>query len=257
MSGGRTWLLAAMVAVVGLGCGSDAGTSKGTGGAGGGGGRSGSGGVAGGTGGAGGDAGSKGGAGSGGGGAGSGGGGAASGGGAGVGTGGAGVGGHSAGGGGGSTSASGGHAGGGAGNLGHAGAGGATGGAGGAGKLCGGLAGVRCNDAILEFCNFGDGSCGAGDKQGHCELAGGALCQQVVVCGCDGKTYASACQAHANGVDTTNKTSCIAGNGGDGANCGADQDCMSGYKCCVTGGRVGSPIACRQVAAGAACPALP
>jgi hypothetical protein len=50
-------------------------------------------------------------------------------------------------------------------------------------------------------------------------------------------------------------TSCIPGNGGANAPCGADTDCMSGYKCCTTGGRAGSPIACKQVTG--ACPALP
>ena len=32
---------------------------------------------------------------------------------------------------------------------------------------------------------------------------------------------------------------------------------MTGFKCCVTGGAVGSPIACRQIPAGGQCPALP
>jgi hypothetical protein len=31
---------------------------------------------------------------------------------------------------------------------------------------------------------------------------------------------------------------------------------MTGFKCCVNGGAVGSPIACRQVGSGQ-CPALP
>jgi hypothetical protein len=103
---------------------------------------------------------------------------------------------------------------------------------------------------------FGNGQCGAGDQQGQCALAGGALCIQQPVCGCDSKTYSSACAAHQNGVDTMSTTSCIPGNGGTGAPCGQDSDCMSGYKCCVTGGAAGSPIACRNVGTGA-CPALP
>jgi hypothetical protein len=52
-------------------------------------------------------------------------------------------------------------------------------------------------------------------------------------------------------------TSCIPGNGGTGAPCGTDNDCMSGYKCCTTGGTAGAPIACRQVPSGGSCPALP
>jgi hypothetical protein len=58
-------------------------------------------------------------------------------------------------------------------------------------------------------------------------------------------------------VDTVSSKSCIPGNGGTDAPCAQDADCMSGYKCCATVGVFGSPIACRQVAAGAACPALP
>jgi hypothetical protein len=132
---------------------------------------------------------------------------------------------------------------------------GGRGGAGGSAKVCGGIAGVTC--APVEFCDFGNGQCGAGDQQGQCELSGGALCLQQVACGCDGHTYSSACAAHANGVDTMSTTSCIPGNGGTGAPCGQDTDCMSGYKCCVTGGTAGSPIACRQIPAGGSCPALP
>jgi hypothetical protein len=140
-----------------------------------------------------------------------------------------------------------------AGAGGHGGAGG-VGGAGGTGALCGGIAGRTCGVGL--FCQFGNGQCGAGDQSGQCTLAGGALCIEQVVCGCDGKTYSSACAAHQNGVDIMSTTSCIPGTGGDAAPCGQDSDCLSGYKCCVTGGTVGSPIACRNVGGGA-CPALP
>ncbi|HEY6476095.1 MAG TPA: hypothetical protein VI456_05900, partial [Polyangia bacterium] len=148
----------------------------------------------------------------------------------------------------------GGHAGSG-GGAGAGGQAGSTGGAGGSDKVCGGIAGATCDSG--EFCDFGNGQCGAGDQQGQCALAGGALCTQQVVCGCDGNTYSSACSAHQNGLDTMNTTSCIPGNGGTGAPCGQDHDCMSGYKCCVTAGRAGAPIACRQVPAAGSCPALP
>jgi hypothetical protein len=121
--------------------------------------------------------------------------------------------------------------------------------------VCGGIAGATC--ALGQFCAFGNGQCGAGDQQGQCELAGGAVCPQQIVCGCDGKTYSTACAAHVNGVDTMSTTSCIPGNGGTGAPCGGDSDCMTGYKCCVTGGAAGSPIACRQIPAGGSCPLLP
>jgi hypothetical protein len=79
----------------------------------------------------------------------------------------------------------------------------------------------------------------------------------TVVCGCDNKSYASECSAHRHGIDTTGSRACITGNGGTGAPCGADTDCQTGFKCCVAGGAIGSPIACTQVAAGGQCPALP
>jgi hypothetical protein len=121
--------------------------------------------------------------------------------------------------------------------------------------VCGGIVGATC--PLGQFCAFANGQCGAGDQQGQCELSGGALCTQQVVCGCDGKTYSSACAAHTNGVDTMSTTSCIPGNGGAGAPCGADTDCLTGYKCCVSGGAAGSPIACRQIPSGGSCPLLP
>lgn len=130
-----------------------------------------------------------------------------------------------------------------------------AGGAGGSGAVCGGIAGLTCT-GLYQFCHFPDGQCGAGDQQGQCELYGGADCIQQAVCGCDGKTYSSACSAAANGTDVMATTSCIPGNGGAGAPCGQDSDCMSGYKCCVTGGTAGAPIACRNVGTGS-CPALP
>jgi hypothetical protein len=133
---------------------------------------------------------------------------------------------------------------------------GGAGGSGGSGKVCGGIAGLHCD--LGEWCDFPGDTCGAGDQLGQCQQpVGGALCAQVVVCGCDGKTYQNACTAHSNGVDTVTSLSCIPGNGGAGAPCGQDTDCMSGYKCCRTAGYVGAPIACQQVASGAACPSLP
>jgi hypothetical protein len=115
---------------------------------------------------------------------------------------------------------------------------------------------VKCGGS--EWCDYPAGNCGAGDQQGQCKPTDGTIsnCGDVV-CGCDGKSYDNACAAHFNGVDTTNTKSCIAGNGGANAACGQDSDCMTGFKCCRTGGFIGSPIACRPVASGAQCPALP
>jgi hypothetical protein len=148
---------------------------------------------------------------------------------------------------------------GGTGGLGGRGGSGGTGGAGGtggSGKVCGGIAGQQCD--VNEWCDFPGDTCGAGDQLGQCQQQpGGGLCAPQVACGCDLKTYRTICDAHLSGVDTVSNLSCIPGNGGMGAPCGQDTDCMTGYKCCETAGRVGAPIACRQVAAGAPCPGLP
>jgi hypothetical protein len=121
---------------------------------------------------------------------------------------------------------------------------------------CGGIAGVQCT--ALDWCDFPGDTCGAGDQQGQCRArdATGYDCT-TAVCGCDGHSYKSACAAHENGVDAISTKSCIPGNGGDGAGCGVDGDCMTGFKCCPSGGAVGLPIACKQVASGSQCPPLP
>jgi hypothetical protein len=136
--------------------------------------------------------------------------------------------------------------------------GGKGGGAGGSsGSVCGGLLARTCD--ANEWCDFGDGSCGSGDRTGVCQprAIGGGACAPSPVCGCDGKTYSNACNAHQAGMDTMKTNACIPGNGGSGAPCGDDGDCATGFKCCMTGGALGSPIACRQVAAGSQCPLLP
>jgi hypothetical protein len=136
-----------------------------------------------------------------------------------------------------------------------AGTGGAAGAGGGAVTICGGITGAECD--ALSWCDFTPDSCGAGDQQGVCRArnATGFDCA-AVVCGCDGKTYMSACAAHQEGLDVMDSLSCIAGNGGLGAPCAKDGDCAVGYKCCG-GGALGTPIACLQVPANQACPAFP
>jgi len=135
--------------------------------------------------------------------------------------------------------------------------GGGGGGQGGSGMVCGGLLGRVCN--ADQVCHFSDGSCGAGDQTGICEprQVGGVACAASPVCGCDGKTYPNACTAFRAGTDIMATNACIPGNGGADAPCAADTDCATGFKCCSTGGNVMSPIACRQVATGSQCPALP
>jgi hypothetical protein len=161
---------------------------------------------------------------------------------------------------GGTSSGGGGAAGGGstgtAGAIGAAGATGAGGSGGQTGMACGGIAGVTCS--VFDWCDFPGDTCGAGDVQGHCRDRNDAGYDCTTpVCGCNGKTYGSACDAHKDGVDAVSTKSCIPGNGGSGAACAVDGDCKTGFKCCAIFGRVGSPIACTQVAAGQECPAYP
>jgi hypothetical protein len=139
---------------------------------------------------------------------------------------------------------------------GKAGTGGVGGGGGSAGTVCGGTIGAQCSAS--DWCDYGNGGCGTGEQSGVCQArdATGFDCS-TPVCGCDGHAYRSACSAHQAGVDTMGTTSCISGNGGAGVPCGSDTDCATGFKCCATGGTLGSPIACRQVSSGGVCPALP
>jgi hypothetical protein len=158
---------------------------------------------------------------------------------------------------GGGTGGAGGGAGGADGGTGGAGGGaGGAGGAGGNGGRCGGLAALTCS--ALEWCQFSGGDCGVGDQFGMCQPLDNTCATDCSnpVCGCDGKAYCSACQAHLHGADTRTGRACIPGNGTAGTPCGVDGDCSSGFKCCHSCGAFGCPLACTQPIAGN-CPALP
>jgi hypothetical protein len=74
-------------------------------------------------------------------------------------------------------------------------------------RECGGLQGLQCEEG--EFCNFTDGSCGAADQLGICELIPNA-CDDVFepVCGCDDATYSNECEAASVGVSVVSEGEC-------------------------------------------------
>jgi hypothetical protein len=87
----------------------------------------------------------------------------------------------------------------------------------GEGKTCGGLLGVTCADDL--FCNFPSSAlCGAADQTGTC-AAKPEVCTDIYapVCGCDGKTYSSDCEAQAAGMSVASKGECASGGGGTGS----------------------------------------
>lgn len=69
------------------------------------------------------------------------------------------------------------------------------------GEACGGMMGLRCDGADMgsTYCAYEpEAICGAADQLGQCAIAPVA-CPDInrPVCGCDGETYANACQARA------------------------------------------------------------
>ena len=78
------------------------------------------------------------------------------------------------------------------------------------GALCGGSAGTGC--AEREFCQFSPGTCGFADVFGVCTQIPGPPCVCPVVfdpvCGCNGTTYGSACEAHCSGVSIAHSGPC-------------------------------------------------
>jgi Kazal-type serine protease inhibitor domain len=77
---------------------------------------------------------------------------------------------------------------------------------------CGGASKVACPDSTT-YCHFADGVCSAGNATGTCDpipttCAGAAA---APVCGCDGKTYASLCEAQLAGTSVAASGACACG----------------------------------------------
>jgi len=68
-----------------------------------------------------------------------------------------------------------------------------------ASAYCGGIADIGCPDPDTEYCTLG---CPGGDRLGLC-LPRPTDCSQDCpgVCGCDGKFYCNACEAHRAGTN--------------------------------------------------------
>jgi hypothetical protein len=81
-----------------------------------------------------------------------------------------------------------------------------------AGKMCGGFAGLSCDGA--QFCNYeiaagGQGCDGIADGAGVCEATPKECTKEYVpVCGCDHRTYGTACDAHLHGMSVLHKGAC-------------------------------------------------
>lgn len=124
---------------------------------------------------------------------------------------------------------------------------------------CGTRGGVQCKAG--EFCDFGgDPACGATDKGGVCRTAT-QTCVQIYapVCGCDGRSYGSQCDAHGAGVSVMHDQLCTPAEcealggkvknstGADIPKCGAGQESwfLSGgiepTACCLGKGTMTDP----------------
>ncbi|MFT3765891.1 MAG: Kazal-type serine protease inhibitor domain-containing protein [Minicystis sp.] len=107
---------------------------------------------------------------------------------------------------------------------------------------CGGPAGTKCPSGT--YCHYSDGVCGAGSASGTCEAVPDSCVNATpsAVCGCDGKTYSSACAAQAAGVSLNSTGACPCG-GIDKAGCAEDKFCNYDPGTCAQPNATGACIA--------------
>jgi hypothetical protein len=74
-------------------------------------------------------------------------------------------------------------------------------------QVCGGIAGVPCDEG--EFCLFPPGECEIADNQGICvAIPGGCRPIHHPVCACNGETYRNVCEAHRAGQSIDHRGPC-------------------------------------------------
>jgi hypothetical protein len=100
---------------------------------------------------------------------------------------------------------------------------------------CGGPAQLKCTDATT-YCHFTDGICGEGNATGTCDGVPDSCTDAtpLAVCGCDGKTYASRCDAQKAGTSVLSVGACPCG----GTN---NTPCESGKYCQLAVGTCTQP----------------